>query len=223
MKSIVKKGLAVMIAAMIVTSAGMVVTGCKRETPEEKKAAREVQLKKGTDLFSKQKFDQAITELEKATQEDPESAKAHYMLALSYEATNKLDKAKGEYEQAIKLDPKDPNYHYNLAILHKRKGTTDKAIAELEKSVELSKDFVGARVVLAELYSNTKKFDEAVAQYDYLLKLKPFGLDLSQTNVKLGLVYVAAGQKAKATAAFNKALELNPENADAKKNLGQLQ
>ncbi len=139
----------------------------------------------GFALYKKGDFKKAIPRLKEAVRLDPKNEAALRTLGQSYEAVGDLNKAASTYEAALAAKANQPEVLYNLAIIHKSQGKMDEAIEELEKAVSLNKRFVGARLVLAELFANSGNEAAAKEQYEAVLKLKPFGVDLKAVRRKL--------------------------------------
>jgi len=75
----------------------------KKEKTENKEA--EAYFEKGAELGQKQQWPEAIQALKEAVRLDPDHAKAHMTLMLSYAGAMDLDSAKKHYEILKKLDP----------------------------------------------------------------------------------------------------------------------
>lgn len=139
----------------------------------------------GHDAYSKGQFDRAIKNLEEAKKLNPNDAKTHAGLAQSYEAKGKLDKAAAEYEASLKANPKQPEVYYNLAIIYKSQGKPDRAAQELSQAVKLNSNFVAARIALGDLYAQKGDVGKAKEQYQKVMDMKPFGVDLEAIKGKL--------------------------------------
>jgi Tfp pilus assembly protein PilF len=208
------------VIAVLVVGAALGVYLFTRQGKPAKKVA-ETTLKEGEKNFSKGAFKDALADLKKAVSENPDSFKAHFLLAKSYEALGQLDNAFVEYQKAAKLDPKNAEVHYNLALLYKEKGDAKKAISELEESIRIFPNFVGARNLLAKYYGEQGETDEAVEQYKKIIELKPFGFDLAGVHNELGLLYINQGRRQDAIKEWQAALSIDPNNQRAKDLLAQ--
>lgn len=139
----------------------------------------------GHNAYSKGQFDRAIKSLEEAKKLNPNDAKTHTNLAQSYEAKGRLDKAAGEYEASLKVNPNQPEACYNLAIIYKSQGKLDKAVEGLSQAVKLNGNFVAARIALGDLYAQKGDNTKAKEQYQKVIDMKPFGVDLEAIKGKL--------------------------------------
>ncbi len=168
------------------------------------------------DFYEKQKFEAAAIELERAVVKNPDDFEARYLLAQAYEALGELDNAINAYEKAVELNPKDARAQYNLAIVYKAAGMNNLAIKTLEKAVKNDGDFVGARFMLAKMYSEDKQFDKVEEEYEEIIEINPYGFDMAEVHLELGLVYLKNGKREDALFEWQKVLEIEPEYGQAK-------
>src|SRR5262249_13029561 len=75
----------------------LVIMGCSKDP----KALVEI----GKNFLAESKPDQAVIQLRKAIQLNPQLAEAHYNLALAYLATGALDDANQELEKTVTFQP----------------------------------------------------------------------------------------------------------------------
>jgi tetratricopeptide (TPR) repeat protein len=89
----------------------------------------------GSKLFRQGKVSEAITEFQKAVQEDTTYLPARVNLAHSYERLNRLEEAIQEYRGVIELEPRNFFAHNNLGVIYDKKGRYDEAIVEFEAAL----------------------------------------------------------------------------------------
>jgi len=171
------------IGAVIVLVGGAALGMNIRE--KQLQEAQEKAYTTGASAYSEGKFDEAVTELEKAKELAPGDAKTHLNLGQSYEAKGELDKALAEYKASIEADPKQPEALYNIAIIYKSKADIANAIKSLEDAVKLNKEFVAARIALGDLYVINGEHAKAKAEYEAVVNMKPFGIDLEEIKQKI--------------------------------------
>jgi tetratricopeptide (TPR) repeat protein len=179
---VAKRSLFVWLAAA--GALGLLAFGLKIATDTNSKTSGKA-ASAGLVSYKKGKFNEAISDLEKATESDPGDSKAQRTLGQSYEATGKLAKAVRAYQGSLAADPEQPEIHYNLAIIYKSQSKTDEAIQELNKAIKLNKSFVAAKIILGDLYLLKGEKAEAKKQYQAVIDLKPFGVDLEAIKAKL--------------------------------------
>ncbi len=87
------------------------------------------------ELFRQGKLAEAVSEFQKALQEDSKYLPARLNLAHAFERLDRIDEAMQEYRSAIALEAKHFFAHNNLGVLLDKKGRYDEAIAEFESAL----------------------------------------------------------------------------------------
>jgi|WetSurMetagenome_2_1015567.scaffolds.fasta_scaffold48896_2 tetratricopeptide (TPR) repeat protein len=134
-------------------------------------------LDEGINLYKAEKFDEAITVLTKARQEDPASSSAAFFLGLAYKQTMEYEKALGNLQDAVTLTPKIKEALIELIDVNLQLGKLDDAkkwiaVGEEEnvlpaktaflKGIVLSEE--GKNKEAADAFSKAKSLDPAIAQ-----------------------------------------------------------
>ncbi|WP_113701019.1 tetratricopeptide repeat protein [Nonomuraea lactucae] len=113
-----------------------------------------------------------------------------------------------DYEAAIRLSPPFPEAYYNQAEVRFATGDLDGARADLDHTLELDPEFVPA-------YVNRSGIRAAAGDHDGARRDVERGLALDRRNpylmCVLGQVEAAQGRQAEAVAAYDAALELDPD------------
>jgi len=218
-------------AIVVVTfSATLVLSGCGQSStksstkgttaeqlPKVSAAEAKQAKQKGLDLYRQGDWDGAQAQLQRAVGGNPKDVNARYQLAYTYEQKGKLDNAFQQYEEILKVDKGSADAHYSVGRILVQKKQLDKAITEFETAAKLNPNFTSARADLAVAYTQKKQFDKALATYDELAKLtKTDNFYQSRIHLAKGKIYKEMGKGSNATAEFNKALELDKNNAEAK-------
>jgi len=89
-----------------------VVTVCNANAPTEKANS---QIAFGSEVARKGLWREAQFRFEQAIAKEPNNARAHNNLAVSFEATGEFAKALEEYKKALQLDPNDNYIRRNYA------------------------------------------------------------------------------------------------------------
>jgi eukaryotic-like serine/threonine-protein kinase len=205
--------------------------------------------KLGFGLLSDNKLDEAIVAFREAVKLKPQSAFYHVNLGVALQRNNQPDEAIAAFRKAIEIDPKVTQGYINLgqALLGQKK--PDEAIAAFRKATELSPMDGGAHNSLGLAQQSNNNLDEAVGAFRAAVKLNPkaagyyvnLGRALQSNNkpdeaiavfrkaIELDSKYPAGyinlghalfGQKKlEAVAAYRTAIELNPNDADARDSL----
>ena len=209
----------VYIVLALAVVAAVVVFGFKL-AGDRREAEFAQSLKTGTNALESGNTSDAVLRLEKAVALNPEDDRAHLNLGLSYSAEGKAKEAKKEFEESIALNPDQPEVHYRLGVIYKSEDDLEKALVHVEKAKELNKNLHPADIMTANIYREMGKPDKAIPILSDLIKAKPFGINLADVHVDLGLAYEAQGKNDLAKEEWEAALKIDQNNAQAKKLLG---
>jgi tetratricopeptide (TPR) repeat protein len=134
-----------------------------------------------------------------------------------------FDAAIDAFQKGVEMDPNQNVIWANLADAYvgqagmktgaDQQAALDKAGEAYSKAIALKPDSAGYHNNFGLTLARSKKFDEAQAELNKAATLDPPNAGHYYYN--LGAVYMNAGQAAPAEAAFKKAIESNPEYADA--------
>lgn len=120
--------------------------------------------------------DEALVELYKKLDQDPDFAPTYYTLGKIYANKGNLEEAQNWCERAIKRDKLHPEPYYTLSMVYQQHGMLDQAISALKKTIYLDREFVLAHYNLAQLYqqqSNERLARRSLQNVQRLLKGKP--------------------------------------------------
>lgn len=177
-------------------------------------------------------YDKAVEAGRKATQAMPDSASSWYNLgqAYSYQPGNKnLTEAAAAFERATQLLANYGGAHFELGRVYERMGRTADAIAQYREAVRCFPNQGKYRYQLGRLLKQQGQIEEGqreIERSERLIRLNQREMQLTnkikaspadpRPHYELGLVYQALGELAKAKAAFEAALQRNPNYAEAR-------
>ncbi len=167
----------------------------------------------GITLKEHQRFAEAIEHFKIALQLKKDSYEVHFNLANVLKDTADYDGAMYHYRKALKIEEK-ANVHHSMAMALFEQKEFDEAVSHYRAAVKIDPDFVRARYDLAVALTQLKKYEEAIEQFRLLLLTHPDDADL---YCNLGVVLSYNGQKNEASAAYRKALEIDPKHDRALK------
>ena len=177
--------------AMTIVAAIVIGPGC--QSFQER-----VLLKKGNELYTAQKYDDAIKQYEELIKLDPKSWDGNYLMAVSYLA---LYHPGSEH-------PKDKEY-------------AEKGLAAFERTLELSAPSPDDREKTEKFYlsflNSTGDKDKAIAYLEKQLTTRPN--DLALIN-QIATLYQKAGNFTKALEYFEKRANMDPTNKETWYTLG---
>jgi len=154
-------------------------------------------------------------EISKASQ-----AAGKQVTSLPDKAKENLVLAKQNFEKAVQIKSNYIPAQFMIAVVLQRQGEIDQAIAKLEESLKMNPRDTGISFQLGVLYFQTGKYEQARITLESTVKLTE---NYSNAMYFLGLTYDKLGDKQKALEQFQKVSELNPDNADLKKIVSNLQ
>jgi len=122
-------------------------------------------------------------------------------------------RANEAYQKAIILDPLNPYYPLQIGLLEIRSGDRALGRVKLAKALELKKNYVEALGVLSQLDIEEGNIVEAIRTTEALVMFEP---DNYSRFYQLGILYGAAENRELALGAFSRAIEINPQFANAR-------
>ncbi len=134
-----------------------------------------------------------------------------------------LNQAIEYYRQAIKADPTATFLTEELADLFVQAGQLRTAVTEAEEALRQNPDDLGSRRLLARIYArmigdsqrnqiNDSMLKKAIEQYQKIAEKQPKDLE---TWLMLGRLHKVAQSSPDSEKAYQKALEIDPDNEDA--------
>ncbi|HEY4492008.1 MAG TPA: tetratricopeptide repeat protein [Acidobacteriota bacterium] len=187
----------------------------EQEESEQAKAARA-----GASLLKEGKADEAIVQLQKALELDPNLASVHYNLALAYERKDQREQALKQLEEAIRLKPDFGEAYTAVGDLNMQQKKFETAAEAYTKAGELLPQSYPVFYNLGVAYSNAGKYVEAEAAYRKATELNP---KEPIAHYQLGMALLGQSKNGEARAEFQKYLELNPNAADKQEVLDLIQ
>lgn len=172
----------------------------------------------GTLLLQRQSFEDAEAVLRRAVEANPRNADAQMRLGLANRGLGNPSRAEYCFRSALDIDPKLADAHYNYGGLLATQGRNDEALRAYLTCIEVDPAHADAHLNLGYLLLQNDRFEPAAAHLQQALKLRP------SEPALMGLGHAArgGGKLEEAREIFAKALELNPANEVAKKNLAEL-
>jgi len=120
--------------------------------PPQRKALQAFQ--KALRLSSAGKYDDAVSELEKAIRISPEFAAAHANLAVQHFRLGRFEEAASESAHAIRIGGPDPLYLCNLAMAQARLHRFAEAEKSAREAVRLDSGYIKANLILGSILVN---------------------------------------------------------------------
>ncbi|MBA4393134.1 MAG: hypothetical protein C0407_06250 [Desulfobacca sp.] len=180
-----------------------------------------VHLRLGDSLLQEGRPTQALTELIKAVDLDPNNPVIRNFLGITYLEKGMVRPAIDQFEKALLLDPEYVEIHNNLGTALLKEGRVQESIKEF--SLALNHPLYAtphfAQYNLGQAYYSLKDYGKAQEYYQEALKISPA---YSLAYHGLGLALKAAKNPVEASEAFKKAIEHAPTFAQAHYDLGEV-
>jgi tetratricopeptide (TPR) repeat protein len=158
---------------------------------------------------------QALQELTKAVELDPDYADARVNRGIAYQALGALDDARHDFDQAIALEPDVAGHYFRRGVVSRLLGRTEDAIADYQKAVQLQPALANAWFNLGNLYANLKQDNTALECYSRTIEVAPqFANAWKNRAALLG----RQGQYQRAIDDCTRAIALAPHDPDLYRN-----
>lgn len=160
----------------------------------------------------------ASWDLELALKVDPDDAESALALAQVQRKQGNRDSAASSYRRALSLNPNLREAYLELGEILVTKGEYPEAREVLEKAILQTPDAAHGHELLGSVYEKQKQVDAAIKAYGRAVEIDP---KLAEIHYRRGkLLHEQKNDAASALPSLEKAVELNPDNADFLTGLG---
>ena len=105
--------------------------------------------RRGVRAVNQAKWDDAITALTEAIQQDPKSAAAYSTRGLAYTMKDNFPAALADFDAALKIDSNNAVAHFNRGFAYYRKGDRDKAARRLLETIRIDPKYAAPTATAA--------------------------------------------------------------------------
>ncbi|MBF0380248.1 MAG: tetratricopeptide repeat protein [Magnetococcales bacterium] len=166
----------------------------------------------GNISFTKNNYELAIEQFQKAISINTESADAHSNVGLAYQAIGRMDDAITSYKKAISINPEFANAYSNLGNTLSEQYRLIEAVKCYQKAISINPKFVKAHYNLGNTLKEQGKFDEAVISYQKAISIYP---EFANAYYNLGNTLKEQGKFDEAVTNYQKAISIYPQHAEA--------
>lgn len=163
-----------------------------------------VYLFRGFLSFNRYKTDEAIIELNKAIELDPQYAISYSHRADAFRDKRKIKEALADYDKALELSPKYATAYLNRANLYADNSDLDRAVADYNRALEGEPRNVLAYYSRGNTYARQGRYEQAIADYNALLVINPL---YPHAYVRMGLAYEKMDRPKDALASYKAYLQ----------------
>jgi tetratricopeptide (TPR) repeat protein len=174
----------------------------------------------GSVLAEDGKGPEAIRHLQEAVRLLPRSPMAHNALGEALNSSGERKAARDSFEKAVALDPKFAQARINLARILVQTGESGAAAGHLDRAIGLlgdTPDAADALYLRAKIHTEQDEPEKAAVALKRAVSLQP---DFSEAWSDLGQAQKTLLDDTGAFAAFQRSVELNPNNAISLYRLG---
>jgi len=176
-------------------------------------ALRSGQIHVGTGNYRK-----AAEALRKALKIEPDNVEVLGRLATVLLKLKEVEQAKQLLEKAAARDPKNADIQYKLGIAMLEKGEYPAAIDHCNKALALDPGLFPARIILGHALQGSGRLEEALQRYK---ELAAEGVEDSGLYNHYGEALLKLKQYQDAIPQFQRALQIDPSNTQARDNLSR--
>lgn len=174
---------------------------------------------------AKGEMDQAIATARQGISDNPRNVDLYILLGRFYESKSDWTQAEAAYRNALNINPQHPLASINLAkLMLQTGGNLDVALSLAQTAHRSLPNSPAITDTLAWVHYQKGAYQSAIGLLQEALSLqeKVHAPDNSEIHYHLGMAYAKSGQTAFARQQLERAIKLNPNSVDAKKQLAQL-
>ncbi len=173
----------------------------------------------GRYYYQEDNYDNAIEQFEKTLQLVPHLPIAIFYLGLIYQKKELYYEAIKCYQNAIKHNEVEAEFHNNIGFFYIKRNELVEAKHEFEKALEQKPMLKEALVNLADLMFITGSYEDALRYYQRATKLNPSN---GYIYYQLGNCYMKLDDNKLARLAWERSLDLSPNNIALRRQLAKL-
>lgn len=179
--------------------------------PETTQATRANALReRGRQHRFAQRYDQALTDVNRALAIRPEYQDAYVTRGWTYSMMGRYADAMADFDRAVELNPGDAETFARRGETYRLMVRYDEALTDLDRALGLDPDRDWILAERGETYRLMGWYDEALADFDRAVELDP---EYAWAIGSRGQTYQALSRYEEALADFDRAIELDPEYA----------
>lgn len=128
---------------------------------------------KGTKLAKEGRYEEAIENLNRAIQIDPDFAAAYNNRGIVKMQLEKYQDAITDFNRAIEINSKDPAYYINRGMTHEKMNMYHEAIIDYKQAIELDPFKPDYYIKKGFLENELKNYKNAIEDYNMAIKIAP--------------------------------------------------
>lgn len=169
---------------------------------------------RGTAYGDINQTDDALADLEKAQQLDPDFWAVFLNRGAVYLAREEFKNAEADFRKVIELRPQLPGSHHNLSMVYEAQKRYADAEAEATKAISIDSGYFKAYSTRAVSRLQLGNSPQALADFMKVIELDKEPSKQAEAWKQIGLIHHRAERSAEALAAYDNSLAANDEDAD---------
>lgn len=170
-------------------------------------------------LYQRGLYGQALSELDRILQDNPEQPLAHFLKGIILSRLCDYPAAERSLSDAVALDEAMYQAWVGLAFARQEQGRHRDALAAIDRGLQVEPKDANGHLMRGTILTAMGKSRRAIGALQDALKYNP---QLTLARYKLGRLLADAGRTEEAVAQIVTAMRLNPLNAEARVALGDI-
>ncbi len=184
-----------------------ILSGCNK-SPDE-------YFQEGLQQYNTGNFSEAIKNLSKAVDLEPENVKARFFLGMSYKNIGDVKKAVEQIDYSRQLNPEDFFILLNLADCYMKLGIFEQALKWVRESLKIKPDFMDSHLLLGVALLKSGNTQPAKEEIDFILKVTDKDNDSymnSQAKFTLSEIYMKDAKYQDCVTVLKELLQKEPDS-----------
>jgi tetratricopeptide (TPR) repeat protein len=174
----------------------------------------------GTQSMQQGQYQAAIKSFDEALRLNPNDDKTYINRGYARHRVGDLNGAIADYNQAIELNGNSAEAFNNRSHVRFDQGQFDNSVKDASRALELNANLPEANVNLGNAFFAQGDLDRAAQQFQSVLQSAASSQTKSRAHNNRGNIFLARNQVTEAGGAYDQAIQLDPQYADAFFNRG---
>lgn len=180
--------------------------GCQAAPADRYQLRREA-----LEAMEKGDYGEAVRVYGRLEQIEPENAEVYNGRGTAYLSDRQYEKAITDLEKAVQMESGNPVYWFNLGLCRCCLGRYEEGIEDFTRALSLDPQYAESYCQRGAAYAHLEQYEKAEEDIRRAGELRPGGS--ADFWAALGSAYISDGDLGRAEAAYDRAIELSPEEA----------